>query len=100
MKYAIIRLLGKQYKVEEGREFTIQSLKGKDPQPEVLLLVSDKNVNVGTPLVDKAKIVLKVVTEKEKGEKITVQTYKAKSRYRRKIGFRPTQTRLLVESIS
>lgn len=99
-KYAIIRIKGHQYKVEEGDELLVDKLGEKEkPEAEVLLL-KNKKVKVGTPTVKGAKVSLKVVEKEEKGEKLYVETFKAKSRYRRKKGFRPVFTRLRVEKIT
>jgi len=57
-------------------------------------------VKVGKPVVKGAEVKLKVVTEIEKGEKIEVYHFKAKSRYRKHTGFRPQYTRVSVEKIS
>ncbi len=99
MKYAVIRIGGKQYKVKEGEEVLVDKLLDVKTQPEVLLVVDDAKVSVGKPTVKEAKIKVKVLKE-EKGEKILVTKFKAKSRYRRRMGFRPTYTRLLIEKIS
>ncbi len=98
MKYAVIRLQGHQYKVSEGDEFVVDKLEGK-PEAEILLTVNDDKVAVGTPTVAKASITLSVKND-EKGEKIHVRKFKAKSRYRKHIGFRSQLTRLQVEKIS
>lgn len=98
-KYAVIRIKGNQYKVSEGEEILIDKLDGK-PEPEVLLLVDGEKVKLGKPKVNGTSLRLKVVEEEVKGKKITVRTFKAKSRYRRKLGFRPIYTRLLIEKIS
>lgn len=68
--------------------------------PEVLLIVDGDVVEVGTPVLTKAKVKIKVLKEVEKGEKIEIFKYKAKSRERRHVGFRAQHTRLLVEKIS
>jgi large subunit ribosomal protein L21 len=107
-KYAVIRFTNKQYKVEEGQEILVDKLradaKSKTPKievkPEVLLLVDDKKVKVGKPVLKDIKIKIKVLEEVEKGKKLHVYKFKAKSRYRRKLGFRPQYTRLLIEKIS
>ena len=99
-KYAVIRVGGKQYKVEEGKEILVDKL--TDPKKvnvEVLLLVDGEKVSVGKPLVKGAVVKVKVVTELEKGEKVEIYKFKAKSRYKRHTGFRPQYTRLLVEKI-
>ncbi len=98
MNYAIIRLGGKQYKIEEGREIIVDKINGDKLEYEVLMLVNEGKFKLGTPIVKGAKIILKKLGE-EKGEKLYVKKYKAKSRYRRKMGFRPQLTRLLVEKI-
>lgn len=98
MKYAIIRLQGHQYKVQEGEELLVDKIKTKMVSPEVLLVKNDKKVEIGKPVVKGAKLKVKVLGA-EKGEKITVKKFRAKSRYRKKIGFRPQLTRLLVKKI-
>lgn len=72
----------------------------KKIDPEVLLFVDGATVKVGKPTLSDVKIKIKVLTEIEKGKKIDVLKYKAKSRYRKKIGFRPKYSRLLIEKIS
>ena len=100
MKYAIIEIKGQQYKVSEGDEILVGKLGKEKPEAEVLLVKSDKTVKVGKPTVKGAKVALKVIKDEEKGKKLHVQTFKAKSRYRRKIGFRPVFTRLKVTKIT
>lgn len=98
MKYAVIRIQGQQFRVTEGEEILVGKLGEKEAEAEVLLLVDDDQVMVGQPVVDKARVKVKVLGE-EKGGKIYVQKYKAKSRYRRKLGFRPQYSRVLIEKI-
>lgn len=98
-KYAVVRIGGKQYKVEEGQEILVDKL--ADPKKvvsETLLFVDGDKVEVGKPTIKK-EVKLKVVTEVEKGEKLDVYKFKAKSRYKKHIGFRPQYTRLLVEKV-
>lgn len=99
-KYAVVRIKGHQYKVAEGQEILVDKLGSDKVEPEVLLLVEEDKVTVGKPTVSEAKVKIKILTPEEKGEKIHVRKYKAKSRYRRHLGFRPRFTRLLVEKIS
>ena len=101
MKYAVIRLQGHQYKVSEGEEILVDKLADpKKIEAEVLLVADEGKAVVGKPAVKGAKVTLKVVKEEEKGEKIHVRKYKAKSRYRKHIGFRASLTRLLVQKIA
>ncbi|MFV1917488.1 MAG: 50S ribosomal protein L21 [Patescibacteria group bacterium] len=99
-EYAVLRINGNQYKVAVGDEFLVDKLEGKKVDPEVLLLVKDGKISIGKPKVRGARVKLKVLDEVVKGKKLYVQKFKAKSRYRRKYGFRPVYTRLLVEKIS
>jgi large subunit ribosomal protein L21 len=99
-KYAVIRIGGKQYKVSEGMEILVDKLKDVSKiEPEVLMVADGKKVEVGKPVLKTAKVSLKVLKELEKGEKIEIYKFKAKSRYRRHTGFRPSYTRLSVEKI-
>ncbi len=100
-KYAIVRIGGKQYKVSEGQEILVDKLADiKKVEPEVLLFADGEKARVGKPVLKDVKVKVKVVSEIEKGEKIEVYKFKAKSRYKKHIGFRPQYTRLLVEKIS
>ncbi|KKQ51593.1 50S ribosomal protein L21 [Candidatus Woesebacteria bacterium RIFCSPHIGHO2_01_FULL_39_17] len=98
-KYAVIKIKGNQYRVSEGDEILVDKLDGK-PEAEVLLSVDGEKIKVGKPKVRGAAVKIKVVNQEEKGKKITVLKYKAKSRYRRKKGFRPVHTKVLIENIS
>lgn len=100
MKYVVLRLNGRQYKVSEGEEFLVDRLDAKKIEPEVLLVSDGEKAKVGKPKLAGVKLTLKVVKEEEKGKKIDIVRYKAKSRYRKKKGFRPVFTRLLLSKIS
>ncbi len=98
MNYAIIKLQGHQYKVSEGETIVVDKIEGA-PAAEILLLVNGDDVKIGDPIVKDAKISFKVLGD-EKGDKLYIRKYKAKSRYRRKTGFRSSLTRLQVEKIA
>ncbi len=99
MKYAVIKYQGHQYRVSEGEEILVDKLLDKS-KPEVLLFVDDGQVKVGKPILKEAKVKIKILAEEEKGEKLDIYKFKAKSRYRRHTGFRPQYTKLLIEKIS
>jgi len=65
---------------------------------KVLLLADGENITVGTPVIDGARVTAKSLGE-PKGEKITVYTYKAKARFRKKSGHRQIHTRLMIDKI-
>jgi len=92
-KLAVLKLGGSQHLVREGSELEVNrlSLKGGGKEKvEVLVL---------KPKMGKGTATLKLLEEK-KGPKITILKYKAKSRYRRKRGFRSRLSRVLVEKIT
>jgi len=103
INYAIIQLAGKQYKISEGDTLQINRLDVDADQDlvveDVLLTASDAGTIIGTPLVEKAKVTLKVV-DHYKGEKIRVAKYKSKSRYRRVNGHRQPLTTVTVTKIA
>jgi len=103
MKYAVIRTGSKQYKVEEQSTIAVEKLEGKPGDrvnfEEVLLLADNGKVRIGQPQLADITVKGKIVSQ-EKGEKIRVATYKAKSRYRRVIGHRQRLTQVHIDSIS
>lgn len=103
MKYAIVEIKGKQYPVKEGEELDVAKIEGEKGKKitleKILLLVSDKKRQIGTPLVKGAKITAQIL-DQIKGKKIRVATYKAKSRYRRTIGHRDQLTKIKIGKIT
>jgi len=101
-QYAIIQLLGKQFKVSEGLTFVVDRLEHEVGQTfdvnDVLLVANGEDVKVGTPLVEKAVFTLKVV-EHGRAPKIRVATYKAKSKTRKVKGHKAHQSTLEVIKI-
>jgi large subunit ribosomal protein L21 len=102
MKYAVIQLAGKQYKVTEGETITVNRLdqeEGKEfTTSDVLLLSDGSKMQLGTPLLSGVKVKLKAVTH-QKSDKIRVSKYKAKSRYHKVHGHRQHETTVQVVSI-
>ncbi|MFZ5644881.1 MAG: 50S ribosomal protein L21 [Bacillota bacterium] len=100
--YALIETGGKQYKVQEGDTLYIELLHSEPGETveinNVLAVEKDGRITVGSPMVDGAKVMLKVVRH-GKGQKIIVFKYKAKKNYRRKTGHRQPFTQVTVEKI-
>lgn len=103
MKYAVISLGGKQHVVSEGETLQIDRLDATPDETltikDVLLTVDGDTMQMGAPLVEKASVTLKVVSH-DKGDKIRVAKFKAKSRYRRVQGHRQALTTVQVVSIA
>jgi large subunit ribosomal protein L21 len=99
--YAVIKTGGKQVRVTEGQEIYIEKLDveaGDTYEFTEVLMVGGENPVIGTPMVDGAKVVAKVVKH-GRGPKIIVFKYKVRKNYRRKQGHRQSYTKLVIESI-
>ena len=86
--YAVIKVGGKQYKVEQGQKLLVDRqphAPGETFTPAVLMTGGDEVVTDGSKL-DGAVTVQ--VVEHLRGEKIKVFTYKPKSNNRRRWGHR------------
>ena len=103
MKYAVIAISGSQFKITENQVITVdlQELEeGKTASTDqVLLIVNDKDTKVGNPTVKGASVDYEVVKSFQ-GKKLDILTYKAKSRYRRHLGFRPQLTDIKILKIN
>lgn len=99
--YAVIKTGGKQVRVSEGQEIYVEKLEVEAGETfeftEVLMLGGDKTV-IGTPVVEGAKVVAKVLKH-GRGPKIIVFKYKVRKNYRKKQGHRQAYTKLVIESI-
>ena len=100
--YAIFQTGGKQYRVSEGDVITVEKIAANEGDvvtfDQVLTVVNDADVKVGTPVVEGANITAKV-EKQDKARKILVFKYKAKSNYRRRQGHRQPFTKLTIEKI-
>lgn len=101
--YAVIETGGKQYRVQEGDVITVEKLKvsaGDDIAFDRVLVLNDgENVQVGTPVLESAKV-FGTVVENGKGEKVIIFKYKSKKDYRKKQGHRQPYTMVKIESLS
>ena len=101
--YAIIETGGKQYRVSVGDSLSVERLPAEAGSEltidRVLLLGGDGATRVGTPTVAGAAVTARV-EDHRRGEKIIVFKYKAKKRYRRRLGHRQSLTRLTITGIT
>ena len=102
MKYAILEADGKQIKVSEGTTFYLDKFVLNKSKGEVvfdkILLAEGDSLMVGTPYVEGIEVVCEI-GDKVKTEKVVAETFKAKSRYHRKIGLKKTFISLIVKRI-
>ncbi len=100
--YAVIATGGKQYRVRPGDELEVEKLDGdvgdEVQLPAVLVVDEDGAVTTGPDLDDRT--VPATITGHGKGDKITIFTYKNKTRQRRKQGHRQRYTTIQVGELS
>lgn len=101
--YAIVEILGQQFKVEAGKKLYIHRMaeadRGAKVEFEKVLLVDNNGaITVGAPVVDGAKVVCEVVSH-VRGDKVLVFHKKRRKGYRKLNGHRQDLTELIVKEI-
>ncbi|WP_340105821.1 50S ribosomal protein L21 [Rhodohalobacter sp. 8-1] len=101
--YAIVKIGGHQYKVEEDQTIFVNRLATDDESItlEDVLLIKDSegNVKIGAPTVEGSSVTATVV-ENLKSDKVIVFKKKRRKGYRVKNGHRQHITQLKIEKIS
>jgi large subunit ribosomal protein L21 len=99
--YAVVKVGGKQYRVEEGDSLLVDRLRedeGTKVALQPLLLSGDGDVVLDRGDLDKVKVEA-VVTGHERGKKLHVLKFKPKKGYRRRQGHRSELTRIEIKEI-
>jgi large subunit ribosomal protein L21 len=101
--YAVILTGGKQYRVKEGDVLSVEKLNiepGRKAQFDRVLLIEDgDDIQVGTPVLDNA-MVLALVLENYKDEKVLVFKKKRRKQFRRTRGHRQPLTKIRIARIT
>ena len=110
---AVIKTGGKQYLVSPGDKIKVEKLDPPSPKAtegqgkkdnsevffdEVLLLEKNNKLEIGTPFIKGARVQAKILKH-GKGDKLIIFKYKAKKRYKRKIGHRQPYTEIEIIKI-
>lgn len=100
--YALVEVLGKQYKVQEGDKLIVDRLNAEEGSQykieKVLALVDGEEATFGTPTVSGASVTATVGKE-VKGEKIRVYKFNKRKGYRRTQGHREKYTEITIGKI-
>ena len=101
--YAIVEILGQQFKVEQGKRLFVHRMneaeRGSTVEfDKVLLVDNDGAVTVGSPVVEGAKVVCEVVSH-VRGKKVIVFHKKRRKGYRKRNGHRQDFTELTIKEI-
>ncbi len=100
--YALVEILGKQYKVEQGSLLKIDHVaqeKGSKVEfPSVLMISDGGSVKIGSPYLS-GVTVKAVVEDHGRGRKVIIGKFKKKKNYRRRAGHREQFSLIKVEAI-
>ncbi len=100
--YAVIKTGGKQYKVFEGETLKIEKLEVEPGKKvtfnEVLMIANGENVQVGSPLVGKASVEAKVISQ-GKGKKVNILKFKRRKHSMKQQGHRQLFTEIKIGKI-
>lgn len=101
--YAIVEILGQQFKVETGRRVYIHRMEEAERGSQVefdkvLLIDNDGAITVGAPVIEGAKVVAEVISH-VRGEKVLVFHKKRRKGYRKLNGHRQNFTEIIIKDI-
>ncbi|MEA3496654.1 MAG: 50S ribosomal protein L21 [Bacteroidota bacterium] len=100
--YAIVDIVGHQYKVEKDQTLFVNRLKGEEKEKvefsDVLLIDNDGKVKVGTPNVKGAKVTATIL-EHCKGDKIIVFKKIRRKGYKVRNGHRDYLSKIQITDI-
>ena len=102
--YAVVEILGQQFKVEADKTLFVHHLAGAEAGQEVefedvLLVDNEGAITVGTPTVEGAKVVFEVSQVELRGKKIKVFHKIRRKGFDKLVGSRQHFTEVLVKSI-
>lgn len=102
--YAIVEILGQQFKVEEGRKIFVHRMETAERGSEVtfdkvMLVDKDGDIKVGAPVLEGASVVAEVISH-VRGEKVLVFHKRRRKGYRKLNGHRQNFTEIMIKSIN
>ena len=103
MSYAVIKTGGKQYKVKSGEILKIEKLPDSKPETkiefnEILAYGDDKNIEVGTPNIEGAKVEADLI-KNSKNRTILIFKKRRRQNSRRKNGHRQQYSLIKIKKI-
>ena len=101
--YAVVETGGKQYLVKAGEQVSVELMATGDAKQvtldRVLALSDGKELKIGAPVVEGAKVTADIVRN-YRGPKVIAFTKKRRKGFSRKVGHRQEQTLLKIVSIA
>lgn len=103
LMYALVEILGKQYKAEEGKTVRVDLVNAevgaKVTYESVLAVVKENDVKFGAPYVKGASVVA-TLQSNIKDDKVRVYKYHRRKGYRRTQGHRQQYSILTIDKIN
>lgn len=98
--FAIIEVASKQFKVKVGDVINIPHTVNKEllTISNILMIVDEKDIKIGTPFVKDSKVVCEVIGD-VKGPKVVAYKFKRRKSYHRKVGHREIFTKVKIKEI-
>ena len=102
MKKAVITSGSKQYLVSKDDQVDVELLNTdkKTVSFEPLLVFDEKEVKVGNPTVEGAKVTAEIINVEKQAEKVTSIRYKSKKRVKKVRGHRQKHATIKITAIS
>ena len=101
--FAIAETSGRQFLFKVNKYYDLDRINAKEKEKitldNVLLIKDNKNISIGKPYIENAKVELEVMSHL-RDKKIIVYKMRPKKKTRRKMGHRQELTRVMVKSIN
>ena len=100
--FAVVKIAGQQFKVQEGDSLYVPHLQGKSGDKvefsEVSLVDTDGKLTLGADI--KTVVTAEILNETVQGDKVIAFKMKRRKGFRKKHGHRTHYTRIKIESIA
>ena len=101
--YAVIKTGGKQYRVEPGNVFKVESLDAEVGATvnfeEVLMIADGDDITIGTPTIASAKVVAEVLAH-GRAKKVEIIKFKRRKHHQKRTGHRQNFTQVQIQNIN
>ncbi len=100
--YVIVDIQGQQFKLQQDQKVFVHRIDAEEGSTlefeKVMLIDNDGNIQVGTPVIDGAKVIVEVLSH-VKGDKVLVFKKKRRKGYRKLNGHRQQFSQIRVKEI-
>ena len=101
--YAVIKTGGKQYRVQPGNVFKVESIEASIGESvtfeEVLMIADGDDVTIGTPTIASAKVVAEVIAH-GRAKKVEIIKFKRRKHHQKRTGHRQNFTQIQIVNIN